>query len=242
MGGFPQYQEYHADDYDVVQGQAAVRAWTQRLVESLPFLDARVIEDVSLSAFVANEIEHKLRRELRGWRVVRRPALQCAFLARRASTQSVDSSSEDAIEYDSTDYNIGSVYSTTSFVFTAPRDGFYEFGALGRLDSLGDGKWANVAIQKNSTTVAQGTGGAVGAAGDLIMSAAARLQLDKDDEIQVATWHNHGSARNIQTESFFYGSAVDELGDGQGDTDHPGTSDYLRLYSSCDRTVSLVVW
>ena len=71
------------------------------------------------------------------------------------------------------------------------------------------------------------------------------LELSKDDVIYVQAFQNNSTSASealTTTQSRFWGHAIDELGDGQDDSDHPGTDKFLRLYSSCKRTIDLWVW
>ncbi len=52
-----------------------------------------------------------------------------AFRARIPSGQALPSSGTQRVEWDTTDFNEGGGYSTTTFLFTAPSDGYYFFHA-----------------------------------------------------------------------------------------------------------------
>ena len=106
--------------YDLIQAQDSVRSWVDDLYTQVPWLDGRLIEDVELDAFTANDIEHKLDRALRGWHAVRRPALQCSFRAKLDSAQSVPDNILTKVLFDGEDYDRGGVYdASTNFQFTA---------------------------------------------------------------------------------------------------------------------------
>ena len=51
-----------------------------------------------------------------------------SFLARVSSNQSLSAATRTVVQFGTTDHNVGSHFSTSTYKFTAPVDGIYQFG------------------------------------------------------------------------------------------------------------------
>ena len=224
----------------------AVDQWRDEMVRRVPFLDGRFIEDVELSAHSANDVEHKLGRKLRGWRLVRSPFVGESFHVTLNSTDTggAVASTPSTVAYDTEEHDTHGVIAAG--IFTAPRDGLYSFVASVEVSSLADGDDQRVELVKNNTTaIASGEDYPGASASHATQVVANAIRLSKDDTVRVKVTQSNASNQNIAgdpKETYFMGRAIDELGDAQSELSVADQAKYLRLYSSCKRTVSLWVF
>jgi len=206
-----------------------------------------LLEGVELSAFVANDISHGLNRTLEGWRLERRPALQCGFevyMGSVATEAAVHNTWSDVV-YDTESYDLGG--NIAAGVFTAPRDGLYSLNAGVRLAATSAGKRVLLRLYKNDETVLligpAARAGSNGVTNTFIGSD--NIRLNEDDTVKVQIFQDEGSNIDIDDQiqqTWCRGRAIDELGDGQDELTDEAQATSLRLYSSCSRTINLRVW
>lgn len=234
-----------AHERDLVRAQSRVTGLVDELYQRVPFLDGNLLEAVSLQAHEANDLPHKLARKIRGWMTMKRPALQCAFLATLSGAQSPADNTVTTVLFDSEVYDEGSDYNPATGIFTAPFDGLYRFDASAQFAGLADADEFLLRFFVNSTNYT-GARFMNGGASGVGASSTLEIRLVAGDTVAVRVFQDNGTAaaEALSTGGVtrFAGRAIDTLGDGQDDDDHPGIEQILRLYSSCDRTVDLWVW
>lgn len=231
----------YAQDLVLAQQQEE-DAW-EELYRQNPWMDAVLLEDVELSAFVANDIPHKLGRKLRGYELVRRPALQAACWAELSANQSGVSSGPTLVELDQVVFDHGERFDAANHKYPVPHTGLYYVSWSVHVQSLGDGNRLDAELTVNGAQFEidrrrNGGSGFMSAGRSLAM------KLDKDDAITLKADHDAAGTKTIASGSGtqLVIHAIDELGDGQGELDATQQQKFLRLYSSCDRVVSLRVW
>lgn len=233
------------ETFDLLQAQGAVDQWIDQLKADVPILDGRLIEDVELSAYVANDIEHGLSRELRGWYVVKDPVSRAHFHVTLGSSQAVGTSSWTRVRFDTEVYDDGSNYdNATDYVFTAPHKGLYTFSAGAGFASHANRNIIRISTSQEDFKGVQQSDPANAHSRNVVVSVAV-VRLDKGDTADVDVWQDTGGNLNVlgnAIDTYFCGRSIEYLKDGQDDSDHPGVDKFLRLYSSRDRTVSLWVF
>jgi hypothetical protein len=222
---------------------------TRQLVDDIyrlsPILDGRLIENETLAAYEANDMPHKLGRELRGWLVVKDTAPLCSARAYRSAALSISDITNTEIVVDTSSYDAGSDFNLATGRFTAPATGVYSVRGQVSFASLADTEEMRCYLAKNGTLVTRGDRTAIGNGTAVDLNVADMLRLDAGDYLSIWVWYNGASgteALTVGPESNFL--AVDlcrDMFDGQDDED-VDASTTLRLYSDCERTVSLWVF
>lgn len=209
-----------------------------RRVSGSPIDIGELLDDVDLDAYVANDVEHGLGRAMTGCVPVVRPGLNCSFYLDLSSDLSaaIPDNTFTTVAWNRTQYDTGS--NTASGIFTAPRTGAYHLSGCGQFSVIADGDRGEGRIVTTSHTF----GGARYRTGALVQVSSPvpgiRARMDKGDTAEFQLRHDSGSNEDVLAGngSYFMGHAIDEL------SWEPRGDDYVRLYSSCDRTVSLWVW
>lgn len=230
------------DEYDFSKTQDNVEEFVEDVYNKGPILDGRLIEDVSLNAYVANDIEHKLGRALKGWFLVKQKASLCDVHAYIDSAQSIPTGANTDVEYDTETYDLGSCFDTATGYVTTPHKGYYDVSAAVSLLALGDGKESLIFLYDGTTELARGERVQAGAAGSHTRTLSARVRIDANKAVRVRCYHNSGVNEDTRTGTwnYFIVRAVNELHDDQ--TNSPDEAKFLRLYSSRDMTASLWVF
>jgi hypothetical protein len=135
-----------------------------------------------------------------------RPALHaangCSFFAVLTADQTVGTGSATKIQWndDSTNgFDKGACYSTSTYVFTAPANGYYFFQASGLSQSMGDQDLTIWSINSSgySNNPVAATKESMGASGAAYMSVCWFGYLDSSDTIWVEYFHNEGVDNDI---------------------------------------------
>ena len=205
-------------------------------------LDGRLIEDQDLNAHTANDIQHGLGRKLRGYIKVLDNTEPAYTRAYRNAALSIDDNTNTSMALDAESYDVGSNFGSN--VFTAPVDGLYDVTAQVTYTGLGDGEPARIYLQKNGAgTETKGARIATGAASEVTLLLQDRIQLSASDTIRPITWYDGAAATealNVASDSnYMTVRLVTELYSRQSEID---ATKFLRLYSTCARTVSLWVF
>lgn len=158
----------------------------------------QLIEDQALVPFADNSISHTLGRTPVAVAIVRDQGTECAFHVRHAGgAQSI--TTLETIELDTEQYDYGSHFDTTTYTFTAPVLGLYDFRAGLGVASLADTYRLQCYIQvAGSTFVGSGTV-PNGAAANTQVVAACQADLDAGDTITLAGATTDPSGRTVIT-------------------------------------------
>ena len=241
----PQPAQRAGHAFDVFQTQAGVSRLIDELYRLCPLLDGRLIENEVLTAHTANDISHKLGRDVRGWLVVRDTAPICSCRAYLDTAQNISNTTDTKVLIDTVSFDWGSDFDvTTGNRFVAPVNGVYRFSGAVAYTGLADTNLARCFVAKNGSEISAGTRTSQGAASavDLVVSDSTRMSAG--DYLELWTWYSGGATEDLRlsvSRNFLEIELTKDLFDGQTETDvEPATT--LRLYSACARTVTLWVF
>lgn len=225
--------------------QQNIQQMLDDLYELAPKLDGHILE-TTLDPFVDNDIPHKLGRKLEGWMIVRDPAATCDFSVFVSSAQIINAGSEDVVEFDDENHDEGEDFSTSTFTFTVPVAGLYEFSSTVGLSGVSE---APIAIELNvgGAGVRRGVRISDGSVGGTTHRThiSCREQLSQGDMVTITLDNGDGSNRSVQTgslNSWFQGRLIRETWDQQRELSDANKELFLRLRTTHKRDVSIWVF
>lgn len=230
------YERHASDLAELEPLQDRVEDFADQLVRQ-PHLDGSLLEDIAVTTGL-NTIEHKLGRGIRGWWVARDEHAGVKFKVSLASDQT-SVASNDVVEFDTVAYEYYSVYSDSTFKFTAPLSGLYSLAATVRVASLADGEHFQAYIVNSTADNIEGSLVTMGAAADGASVVSGTTYLVKDETSEVKIFFNAGP-HTVQSGRFTWFGA-DLLTDIHEEPSSDDTK-FLSLHSDCDRTLSVVVY
>ena len=119
---------------------------------------------------------------------------------------------DEIIQFNTEDFDIGSDFDTSTYKFTAPVDGIYDFGTTVGVDNLGDATYFEIVLYKNDVAqyiISRGHSSfSAGTQDDVVMSANMLLELSSGDTIDIRAGQGSGADHAIFQNSRFWGRLV----------------------------------
>lgn len=234
--------------------QRELVAAVQKVKESLDalhgseVLDGHLIENVELSPFVDNIVQHKLGRDVRGYQVVRRAKVLSEFSAQLSGNYSLGSGGSGFImPLAQEDLDEGGCYNNATYKYTTPVAGLYWFEVAGYLNAAGStANYFDVFLRIDTTQYTDQLKLNNGANGNT-SNTHARFRLTRGQVVEAWAYQNSGGAVNLLDSSpaytYFKGGLVEEgITDRQIDLTPEERKSRLLLRCSYTQTVSLWVF
>lgn len=127
-----------------------------------------------------------------------------AFSLIKTSTQAVANSTSTKVTWDSAEFDLTSDADLTNNRFTPSVEGYYQFNANVRFDSLGDGDIVFLLFFKNGSEIKRGIQYRQGAASSINVNASSLIYMNgSTDYVEIYAQHDYGSNRNIASSSTY---------------------------------------
>lgn len=121
------------------------------------------------------------------------PTLTCAFMARKNTDATGVGTSAAVVTFQTTEYDIGSDFNTSTNRFTAPTTGYYHFDAALQVNSLGNAKFGTISIYVNGSLYNQGSRTYQGSSGNPQFNLSTDIKLTSGDYVEIWFAHNDGT-------------------------------------------------
>lgn len=188
-----------------------------RRVNEFPGADeGQLITGVELALGTTN-VTHALRRSYTGVIPLNIRARPSRFMARLITDQAVPGSTTALVEFDEIEEDVGGDFNTSTHLFTAPVNAWYEFQTTIRLDGTQADQYVySIRFELNGSQLLIAESGALGQSlGALTQQAGVRVKLDAGDTFGVLYRHGNASGEDIRGLSgyltFFQGEIQGQL-------------------------------
>jgi len=124
------------------------------------------------------------------------PSLKSKVKAYQSTPQTIPSGAEVKVQLDTEVFDVQDEFNTANYRFTAKAAGYYLVTGTIRINQLADGKVLNIMIKKNGSFYSYNSF-TTGIQMDINAVATDIVYLDAGDYLELYTFHNHGSDRDL---------------------------------------------
>lgn len=115
----------------------------------------------------------------------------------RSSTQSISHDTTTTVQFDTESYDRNTEYNTSTYTFTANRDGLYKIEYCWSLAGLAANKYGDGNILVNGGSVCRSVRESIGSGVDTVGICSTTYYLSGSATVSFSIYHNHGSSRDL---------------------------------------------